>query len=80
MNCGEYFVGETQHFSDESGLRELLLLNVAVYEKETGKYMYSQEKMYFSFPSDNEITIEVGSHYQDNSRKGIKDGETNNPN
>lgn len=69
-SCEEYFMGEVEHFSDENNLRELTLLNVAIYEKETSKYLYSQEKMYFSFPYDQEISIEIGSYFIDESRRG----------
>ena len=69
-NCEEYFIGKVEHFSDESNLRELTLANVAIYEGSTSKYLYSQEKIYFSFPSDQEVTIEVGSHFIDTSRNG----------
>ncbi|MGE7811220.1 hypothetical protein [Lysinibacillus capsici] len=68
-NCGEYFVGEVEHFSDDNNFRELTLLNVAVYENESGRYLFSQEKIYFSFPANQELTVEIGSHFIDETRK-----------
>lgn len=68
-NCEEYFVGEVEHFSDDNNIRELTLLNVAIYEKENGKYLFSQDRIYFSFPTNQEVTIETGSHFIDETRK-----------
>jgi hypothetical protein len=68
-DCEQYFVGEVEHFSDENSLRELTLINVAIYNENDGNYMYSQDKIYFSFPADQNITIEVGSHFIDAARK-----------
>lgn len=68
-DCGQYFVGEVEHFSDENNIRELTLVNVAIYSDDNGKYLYSQDKIYFSFPADQNITIEIGSHFIDDTRK-----------
>lgn len=70
-NCEQYFVGEVEHFSDENNLREVTLLNVAIYSEDDGKYLYSQDKIYFSFPIDQNITIEIGSHFNDDTRKEV---------
>lgn len=71
-NCEQYFVGEVEHFSDETNLRELTLLNVAIYNEDDGKYLYSQDKIYFSFTADQNLTIEIGSHFIDDNRKEIQ--------
>lgn len=71
-DCEQYFVGEVEHFSDENNLRELTLVNVAIYSDDNGKYLYSQDKIYFSFPADQNITIEIGSHFIDDTRKEVK--------
>ena len=71
-DCEQYFVGEVEHFSDENNLRELTLVNVAIYSDDNGKYLNSQDKIYFSFPADQSITIEIGSHFFDETRKEIQ--------
>jgi len=70
QNCSYYYVGEIEHFSDDVNIREIVLKDVAYYEEESGKYLYSQDRIYVSFPIDSDITIEIGNHYIDSRRGG----------
>lgn len=63
----EYFVGKVKDYSDTSTIRELVLTDVASYN-DAGSYIRSYEQIYFSFSSEQETVIEIGSNYYDFER------------
>lgn len=75
QNSIQYFIGQVEQFSDDGEIRELYLHDVAIYDADTEKYLYSQAKMYFSFPIDTELTIEIGEFKIDERRKGVSENE-----
>lgn len=70
-NAENSFQGEVLHYSDDGQAREIALCNVAIYNNKTGKYLYSQEKVYLSFTDDTDLVIEIGASNQDDARKGV---------
>lgn len=69
LGTKEYFVGKVKDYSDTSTIRELVLTNVASYN-DAGNYIRSYEQLYFSFSSEQETVIEIGSNYYDPERLG----------
>jgi len=78
QNSIQYFVGQVEQFSDDGEMRELYLHDVAIYDADSEKYLYSQAKMYFSFPIDTDLTIEIGECSIDNRRKGVSENDEEN--
>jgi hypothetical protein len=59
---GLTYMGQVSKYNEEDKIREIVLVNVKVYQYKNSKYLYEMKTIYLTYPIEKQIIIEIPNY------------------